>query len=99
VIALTTKGLWNNEDSGPVNLLELLFGLYVLYTYTPHLYLGPEAENEGQREDHFKQRDPQSRKPYSIWWQCEYAAPQSPAPLDAGRRDRRPEQGEVRVKS
>src|SRR6218665_1315974 len=29
---------------------------------------GPAVENKGQREDHSKQRDPQSRKPVSVWW-------------------------------
>src|SRR6218665_1286437 len=39
---------------------------------------GPAAENEVQRENHSKQRDPQSRKPFSVWWQCEHVAPESP---------------------
>src|SRR6218665_3230066 len=47
---------------------------------------GPEAENEGQREDHSKQREPQSRKPFSVLWQCEHAAPQSPPWMRSGEK-------------
>src|SRR6218665_176496 len=39
---------------------------------------GHAGENEVQREDYSKQRDPQSRKPFSVWWQCEHVAPESP---------------------
>ena|SRR6218665_203669 len=42
------------------------------------------AENEDKRDDHSKQRDPQSRKPFSIWWQCEYVSPQSPPWMPSG---------------
>ena len=43
------------------------------------------GENEIQREDHSKQRDPQSRKPFSVWWQCEHVAPKNPL---GGRAER-----------
>jgi len=33
------------------------------------------AENRGERGDYSKHRDPQSRKPYAVWWQGKHVAP------------------------
>src|SRR6218665_2940411 len=59
---------------------------------------GPAAQNEGQREDHSKQRDPTSRKPFFCMVVVRARGTRK-SPLDAERRDRRPEQAEVRIKS
>src|SRR6218665_27790 len=60
------------------------------------------AAGGGQRHRYIKPEYlylyPQSRKSFSGWGQCEHVAP-GKSPLVAERRDRRPEQAEVRIKS
>jgi len=52
------------------------------------------SKSAGQREDYSKQRDPQSRKTFSVWWHCEHACCTTKSPLEVERRDRLPEQGD-----